>query len=86
MVKFVSYNGNYPNLCRGTLVLEVDGKKRELSRALCSGGSVSFDGKHARVTRGSWSVDLPEDLEPYRQEIEELVNSEVPLGCCGGCI
>lgn len=87
MVKFVSYNGKYPNLCSGTLVLEVDGKKRELSHALCSGGSVSFDENwNASVTYGSWSVDLPEDLEPYRQEIEELVNSEVPLGCCGGCI
>ena len=38
------------------------------------------------VTYGPWSVDLPEDLEPYRKEIEELVNSEVPQGCCGGCI
>lgn len=89
MVKFVSYNGKYPNLCSGTLVLEVDGKKRELSHVLCSGGSVGcFDGNwnNAYVTEGSWSVDLPEDLEPYRKEIEELVNSEVPQGCCGGCI
>ena len=79
MVKFVSYDGRYPNLCSGTLVLEVDGKKRELAHALCSGGSVSFGRNwNAFVTSGSWSVDLPEDLEPYRKEIEELVNSEVP--------
>lgn len=87
MVKFISYSGEYPNLCSGTLVLEVDGKKRELSRALCSGGSVRFDENwNASVTHGSWSVDLPEDFEPYRKEIEELVNDNVPHGCCGGCI
>lgn len=87
MVKFISYDGKYPNLCSGTLVLEVDGKKRELPYALCSGGSAGVDENlNAFVTYGSWSVDLPEDLEPYRKEIEELVNSEVPQGCCGGCV
>lgn len=35
MIKFISYDGKYPNFCSGTLILEVDGKKR----ALCSGGS-----------------------------------------------
>ena len=87
MVKFISYDGKYPNFCSGTLILEVDGKKRALSHALCSGGSAGVDENlNGFVTYGPWSVDLPEDLEPYRQEIEELVNSEVPLGCCGGCI
>ena len=87
MVKFVSYDGRYPNLCSGTLVLEVDGKKRELSHVLCSGGSAGFDGNwNEFVTSGPWSVNLPEDLEPYRKEIEELVNDEVPQGCCGGCL
>lgn len=43
MVKFVSYDGKYPNLCSGTLVLEVDGEKREIPYALCSGGSAYFD-------------------------------------------
>lgn len=87
MVKFVSYDGKYPNFCSGTLILEVDGKKRALSHVLCSGGSAGVDENlHGFVTYGPWSVDLPADLEPYRKEIEELVNDEVPHGCCGGCI
>lgn len=87
MIKFISYDGKYPNLCSDTLILEVDGKKRVLSHALCSGGSAGVDGNlNGFVTYGAWAVNLPEDLEPYRKEIEELVNSEVPHGCCGGCI
>lgn len=26
MIKFISYDGEYPNLCRGILKLEIDGK------------------------------------------------------------
>lgn len=43
MIKFISYDGKYPNFCSGTLILEVDGKKRALSHALCSGGSAGVD-------------------------------------------
>ena len=58
-IEFVSYNGRYPNLCSGTLVVEIDGKKvtfgwtnpaswmkeekADYPRFWCSGGSVSFD-------------------------------------------
>ena len=28
MVEFVSYNGSFPNLCSGTLVLRIDGVER----------------------------------------------------------
>lgn len=87
MVKFISYDGEYPNLCSGTLVLEVEDETREIPYALCSGGYVGFNERlNAVVEEGPWSVNLPEDLEPYRQEIEELVNDEVPHGCCGGCL
>jgi hypothetical protein len=87
MVKFISYDGEYPNLCSGTLVLEVDGKKWELSHALCSGGNAWFDkDRNSILAYGPWSVDLPEDLEPYQKEIEQLVNDKVPHGCCGGCL
>ena len=31
MIKFISYTGEYPNLCRGTLTVEIDGKEVKAS-------------------------------------------------------
>lgn len=88
MVEFVSYDGSFPNLCSGTLVLRIDGIERTMPpHCLNSGGSVSFDdnwGEH--VESGRWSVDVPEELVQHEQEIEDCVNRHVPFGCCGGCV
>lgn len=38
---------------------------------------------------GEWDVfrnKLPKELEPFVKEITEIVNKNVPYGCCGGCI
>lgn len=90
MVKFISYNGSYPNLCSGTLVIEVDGKEYEMNYILCSGGSVWFDdGWCEHVESGEWSIredELPEEIRKYKNEIEDLVNANVSWGCCGGCV
>lgn len=88
MVEFVSYDGKYPNLCSGQLVLKINGQVRVLPPyCLSSGGSVWFDNDWgAHVETGSWSIDLPEDLEPLRKEIEECINENIPHGCCGGCV
>lgn len=86
MVKFISYDGSYPCLCFGTLTLEIDGVTRT-DFNLHSGGSVWFDGEYnEHVESGSWYVDVPEDLQHLKREIEEVVNNNVPLGCCGGCV
>lgn len=41
---------------------------------------------NAHIENGRWSIDLPEDLEPLRKEIEECINENIPYGCCGGCV
>lgn len=77
MVEFVSYDGAYPNLCSGQLVLKINGQAREFPR---------YCDWNAHIENGRWSIDLPEDLEPLRKEIEECINENIPYGCCGGCV
>lgn len=88
MVEFVSYDGRYPNLCSGKLVLKINGEIREMpDYCLRSGGSVWFDKQwDEHVETGRWTVTVPDDLEEYAAEIENCVNSNIPYGCCGGCV
>lgn len=88
MVEFVSYDGRYPNLCSGTLILRIDGVERVMPpHCMNSGGSVTFDSDWLEhVSSGPWSVDVPDDLADMRPEIEACVNANVPHGCCGGCV
>lgn len=86
-VKFISYDGKYPNLCSGTLVLEIDGKEHSFEYALISGGGVYFDSDwNENVTRGEWCVNLPDEFKHLKNIVEELVNDNVEYGCCGGCV
>lgn len=87
MIKFVSYSGEWPCLCMGTLVLEIDGVQRALSNCLISGGSTWFtDDWDGIIEDGPWRIDLPKDLEKYEKEILKVVNENVSWGCCGGCL
>lgn len=88
-VKFISYDGKWPCLCNGTLVIEVNGKIYELKNVLISGGNVFCNEEEEGATKGKWSIDdtfLPRKLKPYAKEITGEVNCNVPWGCCGGCI
>ena len=87
MIKFISYDGSYPNLCSGTLVIDIDGKIYSEGIRLHSGGNVSFtDTGDEIVDEGEWTVDVPEKLVDYKDDIESVVNENIPYGCCGGCI
>ena len=87
MVRFVSYDGEYPCLCYGILKIEVARKIWELEDALVSNGGyrITDDGDDY-CTTAPWSVDLPVQLKPYEKEITDVVNENVAWGCCGGCI
>jgi hypothetical protein len=88
MVRFISYNGAYPNLCSGELVLEIDGAVVPFPQyCMRSGGSVSFtDDWEEVVTEGKWTVEVPEQYKQYEREINRVVNANVDFGCCGGCV
>lgn len=100
-VKFISYTGEFPNLCSGILTLEIDGveytfgdrynrPKPEFKRFWRSGGNVSFDSNwYEHVKSGEWHInvnDLPEQFRKYAQEIDIVFNENVEWGCCGGCV
>lgn len=96
-VKFVNYTGEFPNLCRGILTLEIDGvehtfgaswkePKPEFDEFWCSGGGITND---YESYDGEWEIcvkSLPEQFRKYAAEIDEVFNSNVARGCCGGCI
>lgn len=89
-LKFVSYDGDYPNLCRGKLVMELDGKQIKFpGGCLKSGGGVGFtDDWEEVVDSGEWSIDeFPENFPgELKQKAIELVNENIHYGCCGGCV
>ncbi len=87
----IEYDGSYPSLCSGTLTIHLGDRTWVCDRVLSSGGSVSFDGSwNENVTSGEWTIyedELPKDFpRDLVEKLEELVNSEVPHGCCGGCV
>jgi hypothetical protein len=87
-VEFVSYDGRYPNLCAGELVVRVYGATWTIHR-LSSGGSVTFDKEwNENVSDGDWSIEeWPDGFpEEAKKDVVDLVNEKVTHGCCGGCV
>lgn len=88
----ISYDGKYPCLCMGHLVVWVNGTKWDFgTSALKSGGSIQRDDDWDMwAESGEW--DIYEDGWPkgfpeiYKEPVLEKINEEIPHGCCGGCI
>jgi len=38
------------------------------------------------IEKGPWEVSIPKEFEHLKKEIEEVVNKNIPEGCCGGCL
>lgn len=85
-IKFVSYDGEYPNLCSGTLVLEVDGVERSVYCPIASTGGINW--RDDSVIKGNWilSYYAPQWMRDREEEVLAVVNANVRKGCCGGCI
>jgi len=98
-IKFVSYDGEYPNLCRGKLTLEIDGKQQTFGYTSdcdhdmfwTSGGSasVSLGDNEEFVSRADWQYDYSgkdKFIIGNQAALMDVFNSNVRQGCCGGCI
>ena len=90
-INFISYSGSFPNLCCGVLIIEIDKTRYELAGVMVSGGSVYFsdDYRNEHIEEGDWFIPesrLPDNLKSLVTEITEVVNENVPKGCCGGCL
>lgn len=96
-IKFVSYDGRYPNLCSGKLTLKIDDKEMtfgyhgDYPSFWCSGGHVWADKDwNFTVESGPWEFsaigDLPDFLKGHEQELINIFNDNVDWGCCGGCV
>lgn len=88
----IEYDGSYPCLCSGHLKVYVDDKLYDFGEfCLSSGGSVWFDDDwNEHVEEGEWALDedkIPEDFpKELLPELLDKINSEIPHGCCGGCV
>ena len=76
-LEFVSYDGKYPNLCSGTLIVKIDGKEVSFEgysrndehsiypKFWVSGGSVTFDDDwNESVSQDDWQLQVDEKNYP----------------------
>jgi len=98
-IKFVDYNGKYPNLCSGILTLNIDGVNKtfgdgdacDYDKFWTTGGRTYFsrDWSEEYIETEEWIIDesqLPPELKEYAENIADIFNDNVPYGCCGGCL
>lgn len=86
----IEYDGRYPCLCMGHLIVIIDGVAWDFGKyALSSGGDICKDENGDMwAEKGEWEVskwpdDFPDNL---KEVVFKAINSEIPHGCCGGCI
>ena len=77
-------------MCGGSLVVKINYHYYLIEHALISGGCYYYDEECEDyvVEQGDWlpnEKNFPEECIDLIDEIMELVNKNIPKGCCGGC-
>ena len=88
----IKYDGDWPNLCSGHLEVWIGETYYDFGKyVLCSGGCVLGDENWNMWTEeGPCSIleeYIPKDFPVDRiDDLMNVINAEIPWGCCGGCI
>lgn len=92
-VKFISYDGKWPNLCSGILTLKINNETVWFGHGKPNGcfwrSGGGFNPNYEGTYQKEWIIDveeLPEQYRKYATEIDKVFNENVEWGCCGGCI
>lgn len=97
-IKFISYDGEYPNLCSGKLTYSVNDVLFEKEYVLSSGGECYWDSENQEeiITQGKWNfthdfVKKEKESERGLTKVEQKnllsqINKQISWGCCGGCM
>lgn len=83
----IQYDGCYPSLCSGNLIVIIDDIIYNFPKnCLRSTGYITGDWE--TVIDGEWEItEWPENFpEELKQNVLYKINEEIQHGCCGGCI
>lgn len=78
-VRFISYDGEYPTYCSGTICLEIEGIPYEFRL---------FDLQEDKFTYNLNSIKpeaFDENIRRYHHEIMRIIRKNLSSTCCGGC-
>ncbi len=100
-VEFIAYDGIYPALCLGTLILKINGKMTIFGesgsnkykgeeihpRFWSSGGSCGFSDDYSEryVGYGMWKIDYEDIPDKFKEYAEEIDNVFNENVPCGCC-
>ncbi len=90
----IQYDGEYPNLCSGKLIVSIHSPSGTAvwpfpDHCLSPGGGVGFTDDYDEILEtGEWTVrywpeGFPEDL---KESTLSAINAQILWGHCGGCL
>lgn len=85
----IKYDGKFPNLCVGNLLVTVDDQQWDFGTfALYSGGNVLYTDKGKwEIKKDEWAIRWPTDFpNRFKKAVAQKINETIEHGCCGGCL
>lgn len=75
-IEFVSYDGEYPNLCRGVLTLLIDGKEYRFGHDYCKFESYKTDGNYESFWSSGGCCGFDDDWNEMVMDGEWRIDKE----------